>query len=122
MIQPLFNNVCTHVGWIDQGRYLFDRDMNWVAYIERNNGWSCTTNEWLGPVNGTICMDRSGRVVSWGIGQKLIGDPFNHRKPAPPRMPNPPQSHLRPMLTTPPIPAAPLGGWSVLSFEDWLNQ
>ena len=122
MIHPLYNSACSLVGWIDRAGYIFDPDMNWVAYIDRNNGWACGTNEWLGPVNGTICMDRGGRVVSWSVGQKLLGDPFNHRRPPTPRKPSPPQSYLRPMLSTPPLPAAPLGGWSPLTFEQWINQ
>jgi len=123
MLQPLYDKSCSFVGYIEKGRYIFDADMNWTAHIVQNQGWSATTNEWLGPVNGLICLDRRGLVVSWGIGQKLIGDPYNHRKPAPaPRIPAPPQSYLRPIISTPPLPAAPIGGWSALSFGQWLAQ
>jgi len=123
MLQALYDKSCSLVGYIEKDRYIFDADMNWIAHIDRNQGWSATTNEWLGPVNGLICLDRRGLVVSWGAGQKLIGDPYNHRKPNPtPRIPSPPQSYLRPMNSTPPLPAAPIGGWSSLSFTQWIAQ
>jgi len=33
MLEALFDKDCNLVGWIKQGEYIFESDMNWMAYI-----------------------------------------------------------------------------------------
>ncbi len=122
MLQALFDRYCTHVGWLERDRYIFDKDLNWVAFMDEGTAWSTDLLSWIGKVNGTICLDKEGRVVAWGIGQRVTGDPSIQKKPkVTPRLPEPPTGMLRPQIPSPPIPAMPLLGWSPKSFSEWLQ-
>jgi hypothetical protein len=122
LIQALYDRYCSHVAWLDRDQFLFDTEMNWVAFIHNKQVWSKETLHWLGPINGVICMDKEGKVLAWGTGQKLMGDLSLHRKPKIiPRLPEVPAPILRPLLQTPPIPGTPLAGWSDISFDEWLK-
>jgi hypothetical protein len=121
MLQPLYDRYCNHIAYLDSNRYLFDTDLKWIAFVDNRQVFSLDL-QWIGPINGAICMDKDGKVVAWGLGQKLMGDPSVHRKPKyAPRLPEAPVTFLRPMTQSPPIPATPLVGWSNLSFADWVK-
>jgi hypothetical protein len=122
MLSALYDRYCNHVAWLDRDQFLFDVEMNWVAFIHNKQVWSKETLKWLGPINGVICMDKEGKVMAWGTGQKVMGDLSLHRKPKiVPRLPEEPTSILRPFLQAPPIPGTPLSGWSDISFDDWIK-
>jgi hypothetical protein len=122
MLQPLYDRYCNHVAYIGSGRYLFDPDLNWIAFIDNRQVWSLDL-KWIGSINGAICMDKDGKVVTWSVGQKVMGDPSVQKKPKfTPHLPEAPTSFLRPMMQNPPIPATPLTGWSILSFADWIKK
>ncbi|WP_372663197.1 4-fold beta flower protein [Cohnella sp.] len=122
MLQPLFDRYCNHVAYIDNGRFLFDTEMNWVAFVHNKQAWSKDNLQWLGPINGIVCMDKEGKVITWGIGQSIMGDLSLHRKPKiVPELPQKPTSPMRPMLQSPPFPRTPLSGWSNLSFDNWIK-
>lgn len=123
MLEALFDKYINHVGWIDRDGYIFDVDLNWVAYVHNETVWSKEKMQWIGKVNGVICMDKDGRVVAWGIGQRVAGDPSVQKRPkSVPPLPEAPTGLLRPQIPSPPIPAMPLMGWSTLTFDEWLLQ
>ena len=119
---PLFSRECELVGWAQPNRHIFDADMNWVAYISAGQAWSAETGNWLGPINGLLCLDRSGRPVAWNPTEVLMGIarpaiPGRAALAAMPPRPSKPALPARPAR-----PAAPSGGWSTGSFYAWLSQ
>lgn len=121
-LQPLFDLHSNLVGWILPGRHVFDRHMNWVAYLSDGDAWSIATGDWIGPVHGLVCLDREGGVVASAPGQSVeaaVAPRAPSRKPpaSPPPEPSRPADPPRP-----PMAATPPGGWSRLRFSDWLSQ
>ncbi|TJY40769.1 hypothetical protein E5161_16625 [Cohnella pontilimi] len=123
MLQALYDRYCTHVAWLERNRYIYDTDMNWLAFIHnKHQVWTKGTVRWAGTINGVICLDQEGKVVAWGVGQKIAGDPSIQKKPKyVPKQPPEPAGVLRPLLPNPPIPGTPLLGWSPLTFEEWIK-
>jgi hypothetical protein len=123
MLHALFDRYCNHVAWLERDRFLYDPDMKWLAFVHnKHNVWTKDTLRWAGTINGVICMDTEGKVVAWGIGQKIISDPSVQKKPKlVPKQPAEPTGTLRPLLPNPPIPGTPLLGWSSLSFQEWIK-
>jgi hypothetical protein len=121
-MEPLFNKELTLVGWIHLGSHIYDTQMNYVAYIDNNHIWSSTTDEWLGPIQGLTCFDSLGKPIAWNPKEFPTGipkprepkatvkrkAPKNVQEPSPPKKPEKP---LRPM-----------GGWSRMTWEEWLGQ
>lgn len=123
MLHALFDRYCSHVGWIDRDRYIFDVDMNWAAFIDHGTVWSKNKLSWIGKADGVVCLDKDGRVVAWGIGQRIAGDPTLQKKPKiVPKLPEEPTGMLRPQVPSPPIPPMPILGWSNYSFDQWLQD
>jgi len=122
MLEPLFDKNCELVGWISPREHIFDVNLNWVAYIKKNNAWSVETGNWLGPVKGLLCYDSNGKVVAWNPKEHVVGIT---RPTKPPKELKPPRP-LRPLKPlTPPKPLrppVPTGGWSELTFWNWLSQ
>jgi hypothetical protein len=48
---PLFALHSNLVGWIVPERHVFDRTMNWIAYMSDGYAWSVATGNWLGPIS-----------------------------------------------------------------------
>lgn len=121
-MEPLFDANCDLVGWIEPGEHIFDTDMNWVAYISNGHAWSSDTGNWLGPVNGFNCLDQEGRVVAWNPIQDVEGSmrPMRPMRPTRPMRPMRPMHPMRPMR--PMRPMTPSGGWSQLSWNEWILQ
>ncbi|GJD51019.1 hypothetical protein OPKNFCMD_3770 [Methylobacterium crusticola] len=119
-MEPLFSASCDLVGWITVGKAIWDNQMAYVAYIAGDHAWSSETDAWLGPVDGTTCMDRSGRPVAWSPA-RAVGGRSAPIAPARPMRPARPMTPMRPIAPRRPLfPATPGGGWSQLDFGAWL--
>ncbi|THV31193.1 4-fold beta flower protein [Rhizobium rosettiformans] len=118
----LFNRNCELVGWIEPDEHIFDTDMNWVAYLSGGHGWSAATGNWLGPVDGLLCLDRSGRPVAWNPEERVEGTarPGRPSRAARAARPGRPARPARP--SRPSRPATPAGGWSSETFSDWIGK
>ena len=73
MLLPLFDKDCEHAGWLDPGKYIYDADMNFIAFIINSNAWSVETGNWLGPVQGLLCYDTNGKLMFWNPKEKITG-------------------------------------------------
>jgi hypothetical protein len=120
MLSPLYSPDCQLVGWLQPGKFLFDADMFYVAFITNGHLWSARSGRWIGPVIGAHVYDMDGRPVAWNPSEPLrtFGRPLRPMNvvravsPVRPQRPMPPQTPL----------SAPgvLGGWSAFSFQEWL--
>ena len=109
------------LGWFD-GTNLFDLNLDWVAFHRAGHLFSSVDAEWLGPLHAGSLLDRSGRVFAWLAGTTPAGSlsparPMRPMRPLPPRRPLFPPKPLRP---APPL--NPVGGWSGLSWLEWLRR
>ena len=117
---PIFNCDIRLVGFFD-GTYLFDLDNAWVAFLDRGNVFACD-GRWLGPLNDGTFQDHDGRAVGWLAGSRPA---TGMKPPAPlnPKSPLHPKRPLRPRTPLPPqYPMQPGGGWSKLSWAQWMGQ
>jgi hypothetical protein len=94
--------------------------MNYVAFVANGHAWSARSGQWIGPVVGTHVFDTEGRPVAWNPAEPLRGSgrplrPVNVVRAVSPVRPTRPVAPPRP-LTAPVLP----GGWSPLSFAEWL--
>lgn len=121
-LEPLFDLHSNLVGWILPGRHVFDRQVNWVAYLSDGHAWSVATDDWIGPVRGLVCLDREGRVVASAPGQSVDAAVAPRRPSGKPPAPPPPKPSRPPNPPRPPMAATPPGGWSRLRFSDWASQ
>lgn len=122
MLSELFDKDCRPVAWTD-GQNVFDRELAWVAFVSQGNAFSIEGSIWLGPVKGLSHQDRAGKVVAWNPMEPPANSVVVAAPGARPTKPMAPGRPLSPVST--PVshpPREPLGGWSGLSFEDWLNQ
>jgi len=118
----LFNPSSNLVGWMSPGDHIFDTNMNWAAYIENGHTWSVNSDNWLGPIEENSCLDRNGNVVAWSTEGNIPGT-VNPVKPVKPVRPVKPVSPVKPVDPVKPVkPVTPVGGWSNLSWEQWLSQ
>lgn len=113
MLKPLFNKNSELVAWISPIQHIFNQNLEWVAYLSNSHAWSARTGNWLGPVHGVICLDSSGKVVAWNQEGNINGT-------ARPARPARAARSARP--ARPARPTRTVGGWSKLSFEEWIGQ
>lgn len=121
MLKPLFSPYRDHVGWISPGRFIFDTEMSYLAFVAGHNAWSGRSGAWLGPiVDAVTILDVDGRPVAWNpdAAPRCIGQPM--RPVGAVRAITPPRP-VRPVYPRRPL-AAPYcaGGWSSHSFVEWL--
>lgn len=121
-MEPLFDQNCECVGWVDPTQHIFDVDLNWVAYLSAGHAWSVDSGNWCGPVPGLICLDQSGRVVAWNPNAQVSGTVRPVRPPRAARSPKPARPARPAKPARPPRPPTPAGGWSDLTFAQWLAQ
>ena len=117
---PIFNADIRLVGFFD-GTYLFDVDNHWVAFHDRGNVFACG-GRWLGPLKDGTFQDHDGRAVAWLAGARPA---TGMKPPAPmnPKLPLHPKRPLRPRTPLPPqVPMQPSGGWSKLSWAQWMGR
>jgi hypothetical protein len=110
MMYPLFDQTCNLKGWLKPNEHIFDENMNWIAYISNNRVWSSDSGNWIGPNNGLLCLDTSGRAILWN----LQGEIYSTSRPSRPSRAS--------RASRPTRPSRPSGVWSNLSFEEWLAQ
>ena len=117
---PLFNADARLVAFFD-GAHLFDLANDWIGFHDRGNVFACG-GAWLGPLNKGTFQDKDGRAVAFLAGSQ----PSTGMKPSPPMQPKrplPPKRPLRPRTPLPPpAPMLPGGGWSPLSWAQWLGK
>jgi len=118
-VTPLYDANVRLVGFFD-GVYLFDLANEWIAFHDRGHAFAAS-GRWLGPVQDGIFLDLDGKVVAWLAGSR----PTTGMKPTPPmdpKRPLPPKRPLRPRSPLPPpVPMQPGGGWSALSWAQWMG-
>ena len=117
---PIFDAGVRLVGFFD-GTYLFDLDNEWVAFHDRGNVFACG-GRWLGPLRDGTFQDQDGRAVGWLPGSRpATGMKPPH--PLNPKLPLHPKRPLRPRTPLPPAyPMQPGGGWSKLSWAQWMGH
>lgn len=121
-MEPLFNQNCELVGWMRLDEHIFDLDMNWVAYISNNHAWSAETGNWLGPIDVATCLDQNGKPLVWSPISDIRGTVRPIRPVRAVRSVRPVRP-VRPVLPVRPVrPIAPVGGWSQLTWQQWLAQ
>ncbi len=119
---PLFDKNADLIAWLDVGRHIFDTKMKWIAFISSNHVWSSVTGNWLGAINGLVCLDTNGKVFAWSPSSKISGTPRPF-KPARAFKPARPFTPMRPFAPPRPFkPTTPSYGWSPLSLDEWLKQ
>lgn len=119
---PLFDKECELVGWVKLNDYIWDIDMNYVAFIHDGQAWSADNCNWLGPVKGLLCYDTLGKVVAWNPTESIIKVNSPNR-PFIPVKPVIPISPVKPIAPVSPIkPIVFRSVWSSYSFNSWLSQ
>jgi len=117
---PLFDANLRLVAFFD-GTYVFDTDNEWVAFADRGHAFA-RGGRWLGPLDSGTFQDQDGLAVAWLAGsQPTTG--MKPARPMNPRLPLHPKRPLRPrMPLPPPYPLQPGGGWSKLTWAQWLGR
>jgi hypothetical protein len=119
-VTPIFDKTANLVGWFDSEN-VFDLQLNWVAFHSNGDLFSSSSLTWLGPLHEGSFLDQNGKAVAWLDGSS----PSNTLKPLTPLRPLKPLQPLRPLQPLKPLkPLAPLtllGGWSPLSWQQWLR-
>ena len=117
---PVFDADVRVVAFFD-GTYLFDLANDWVAFHDRGNVFA-RGGRWLGPLRDGTFQDHDGRAVAWLAGSR----PATGMKPAlpmNPKLPLHPKRPLRPRKPLPPPqPMRPGGGWSPLTWVQWMGR
>jgi ribosomal protein S18 acetylase RimI-like enzyme len=117
---PIFNGDNHLVAWFD-GTYVFDLNTDWVAFHSHGHVFA-STGGWLGALHQGSFLDHEGRPVAWLTGGRPMGGmrpsaPMNAMRPMAPKRP------LRPRTPLPPSrPLPPSGGWSELTWQEWLGK
>jgi len=117
---PIFDRNTNLVAWFD-GENIFDLRLNWVAFHSGGHFFSPFSLHWLGPFHDGSLLDQNGKPVAWLEGSSPIGtlrplSPLSPLRPLQPLRPLTPLQPLRPLM-----PLVPLGGWSQLSWGEWLG-
>ena len=116
---PIFDEDVRLVAFFD-GSYLFDLDNQWIAFHDRGNLFA-RDGRWLGPLTDGTLQDHDGRAVAWLAGARPATG-MNPPRPMQPRLPLHPKRPLRPRTPLPPpFPMQPGGGWSKVSWAQWLG-
>lgn len=122
-LDPLFDKNANFVGWLVDRTDVFDKNLNWVAYIFNDFIWSVKTQNWIGELKGTNLLDRDGKIVAWSTNGPVIGGLDYAEAPLDIGLPLPP---LTPLIFDVPLAPdeapEPIGEWSKLTFNQWLNQ
>ena len=117
---PIFDANVRLVGFFD-GTYLFDTNNEWMAFHDRDNVFA-PSGRWLGPLKAGTFLDADGKAVAWLSGSRPTTGmkpqpPMNPKRPLPPKRPLRPRSPL-----PPPVPMLPGGGWSQLTWAQWMGR
>jgi len=117
---PIFDANVRLVAFFD-GTHLFDLDNEWIAFHDCGNLFA-RDSRWLGPLKDGTLQDHDGRAVAWLAGARPVTG-MKPPKPMNPKVPLHPKRPLRPRTPLPPsFPMQPGGGWSPVSWAQWLGQ
>ena len=117
---PIFDANVRLVGFLADP-YLFDTDNEWVAFCDRGQVFA-RGGRWLGPLSHGTLQDQDGRAVAFLAGS-TPSTGMKSVRPMNPKLPLHPKRPLRPrMPLPPPWPMQPGGGWSSLSWNQWIGQ
>lgn len=123
-MNPLFNNQAQLVGWLtDDRKHIFDTNLNWVAFVDNNNSiWTTKNKKYAGVLYGNNVRDTIGKTAFWNPETQIKNSlkPLNPLRPLSPLRPLRPLKPLNPL--TPLKPLTPLGGWSTLTWEQFINH
>lgn len=123
---PLYTQTLQLVGWLDEEeKYVFDTNLTWVAFLSSDHVFSSAQAKWLGAFYGeSTFQDRQGRPVAWLQNTQPLGDVAPSPPPAPPVPPPPPPPAPQIEPPFPPLKPMhhPFGGYSQLSWQEWLTQ
>ena len=73
IMDPLYDKKANFVGWLLEHSNVFNKDLEWVAYIYNNYVWATKTRVWIGELKGTNLLDRDGRIVAWSTSGPVVG-------------------------------------------------
>ncbi|PEI77401.1 4-fold beta flower protein [Bacillus wiedmannii] len=121
-MKPLYTKNCDLVAWLnDEKRHIFDRNMNWIAFVSGSNVFSAQDAKWLGPIRNITLFDTNGRAILWNPNSPIgsMGTPITPYKPYIPNKPYKPYKPYTPRI--PHTPRTPMNGWSPLTFSEWAN-
>jgi len=122
-LDPLFDKYSNFVGWLVDRSNVFDKNTRWVAYIFNDYIWAVKTQNWIGELKGTNLLDRDGRIVAWSTSGPVVGSLDIIEAPLDVGLPLPPAPPLIDDVPLNPGEAPePIGEWSKLTFNQWLNQ
>ena len=121
-MEALFNSHTKFVGWIYRDKYILDADLNWVAFIDHDHAWSAKTVHWLGPMDGLNCLDCFGHPVAWHPSLRIRALPSRAMTVTPKVPASPAKQASRTSPATPATPETPVGGWSRMTWSQWLKQ
>lgn len=117
---PIFDRNSNMVAWFD-GENVFDINQDWIAFHSNGHLFSSSSLAWLGALNSGGIQDQNGKAVAWLAGSR----PSSSLRPLTPLRPLKPLQPLRPLRPLTPlkplVQLAPLGGWSSLSWQQWLQ-
>ena len=121
-MKGIFDKNCVLVGWIDQdSMMIFGTNLAWIAFSVKGNVFNTRCN-WLGAfVKGTF-VDHNGHPVAWIDGATpvptgMLSRPITPLRPLVPLMPLMPLRPLHPLR-----PLTPIGGWSKLTWNNYIAQ
>jgi hypothetical protein len=119
----LFDKDTNLVGWLsDDKTNVFDTDMNWVAFIASDlSVWNVSRKNWLGHLYGNNIRDFNGKTLFWNPETQIENTsvpyrPYTPYTPYTPYRPYTPYTPYRPYT-----PYTPTGGWSHLSWNEFVN-
>jgi hypothetical protein len=121
---PIYTQNSRLVGWLDEEeKYVFGINLEWVAFLSAGHAFSAQA-KWLGAFfSENTFQDRQGRPVAWLQNTQPLGDVAPPPPPAPPVPPPPPPPTPQSDPPFPPFtPMHPFGGYSQLSWQEWLRQ
>jgi hypothetical protein len=122
-MSPLFDKNTDLVGWLsDNSKHIFDTDMDWVAFIADDSSiWNVNSFSWMGHLYGKNIRDFDGKTLYWNPETPIQNtakpfEPFRPFKPFAPFRPFRPFTPFRPFE-----PFEPMGGWSSLTWNDFVD-
>lgn len=121
---PLFDRYTNLVGWLSNDtKHLFDINLNWVAFISSDDSiWTVGRKSWVGNLYGTNIRDINGKTIFWNS-QTSISNSLKPLRPLNPLTPLRPLKPLKPLNPLRPLkPLPPSGGWSKITWEQFINS
>ncbi|KRT17888.1 hypothetical protein ASU31_00920 [Pedobacter ginsenosidimutans] len=120
----LFNKDTDLVGWLsDDKKNIFNTKMEWVAFVSSDSSvWNVSKKNWRGHLYGNNIRDFNGKTLFWNPDTPIENTyapyrPYTPYTPYRPYTPYTPYTPYRPYR-----PYTPTGGWSHLSWDEFVND